>query len=89
MAKKSSLLFFVFFAVLLFPSQLFADRSPITLESAEKLIAEKKYDQARTIYEEWLKANPSDPKLFDVLLRCGELTKNTFHTIELYETYLP
>jgi hypothetical protein len=79
----------VFFLLACFPTVLWADRQPHTLEAAETLEREKKYDQAMAVYEEWLKEHTSDRRFAGVLRRCGELKKNPLTAIELYKRYLP
>jgi tetratricopeptide (TPR) repeat protein len=70
-----------------FPGALFADKQPLTLEAAQTLEKENKFDQAMAIYEEWLKDHAADPRFFSVLRRCGDLKKNPLAAIELYKSH--
>ncbi len=75
--------------LLLVPPVLFADKQPLTLEAAEALERDKKFDQAMAVYEEWLKDHAADFRFPAVLRRCGELKKNPLAAVELYKTNLP
>ncbi len=79
----------LFSLILLFPSSLFADKQPFTLEAAETLEREGKQDQAMAVYEEWLKDHDSDARYPAVVRHCGELKRNPLSAVELYKAHLP
>lgn len=82
--KFKFLIIFFFFSL---AQGLAQNRDPLKL--AESLEQEKKYDQACALYEEWLKQNPTDPRLAAVLFHCVELKKNPLTAIQLLTQYGP